>query len=798
MAGLGSDLRYALRILHRNPAFAATASLVLAFGIGASAVVFSFVNSVVLRPLPVREPERLVRLYTSYVDGPRYFTLGPSDYLQATRLDRVFSGVLADEPAPMHFRAGGRSERIWAYNVSGNYFSVLGLEPALGRFFLPEEAEFPDRHSVVVLSHGFWQRRFGADSRVLGTTVALGGRPFTVIGVAPPGFHGVNVGLRPELWVPVRVEARGERGYFVMGRLRPGVTVEQARAAMQALGWRLQASDPDSKRGVTFSVLPEAEGGVHPLARGAFVGYGAALATAVGLVLFLACANVAGLLLARAAGRHLEVGVRLAVGASRLRIVRQLLIESALLWLLAGALGTALAATAIRALAAIELPTDRPLFVDVELDVRVLGFATLATALTGLVFGLVPGLAASRTDVIESLRESGGAVRFRSPLRSALVAGQVSLCVVLLIGAGLAARSLASAHRVDLGFDPDGVALASLELELQGYDERRSEPFWRELLARLAATPGVDSVGLANRLPFELNIIRLPVTAPGEEARELPSVDFAVVDRGYFEALRIPLRDGQLFGSGAASSASEVVVNETLARRLWAGGSALGRPLLVGGGSYRVVGVVKDGRYLTLGEDPTPFVYLPFRGRGVSGMTVLVRSSAAAAQAGLLSRLRREIAALDPMLPVYNVKTMREHLTIAMVPAGVGAALLGLFGGLALLLAAVGLYGLLAHAVAQRTHEIGIRRALGAQDGDVARLVMRQALAPVVAGLGGGLGLGQLVSPVLRSLLHGIGPTDPVAHASAVVTLLVTAAVACGLPAYRASRIEPMTALRER
>lgn len=794
MTGLGSDLRYTLRILRRNPAFVATASLVLAFGIGASAIAFSFVNSVLLRPLPVREPERLVRLYTSYVGGPQYFTLGPSDYLQASRLDRVFSGVLADEPAPMHFRAGGRSERIWAYNVSGNYFSVLGLEPALGRFFLPEEAEFPDRHSVVVLSHGFWQRRFGADSRVLGTTVALGGRPFTVIGVAPPGFHGVNVGLRPELWVPVR-EARG---CFVMGRLRPGVTVEQARAAMQVLGRQLQESDPEAKRGVTFSVLPEAEGGVHPMARGAFVGFGVALATAVALVLLLACANVAGLLLARAAGRRLEVGVRLAVGASRLRIVRQLLIESALLWLLAGALGTGLAAAAIRALGAMELPTDRPLFVDVELDVRVLGFVIGATALTGLVFGLVPGLAASRTDVIESLRESGRAVGFRSPLRSALVAGQVSLCVVLLIGAGLAARSLANASRVDLGFDPDGVALASLELELQGYDDRRSEPFWRELLARLAATPDVDSVGLTNRLPFELNIIRLPVSAPGAEERDLPSVDFAVVDRGYFEALRIPLRDGRLFGPGDTSSASEVVVNETLARRLWVGESGLGRPLLVGGGLHRVVGVAKDGRYLTLGEEPTPFVYLPFRGQGVSGMTVLVRPSAAAAPAGLLSRLRQEIAALDPMLPVYNVKTMQEHLTIAMVPAGVGAALLGLFGGLALLLAAVGLYGLLAHAVTQRTHEIGIRRALGAQDRDVGRLVVRQALAPVVAGLGAGLGLGLLVLPVLRSLLYGIGPTDPEAQALAVITLLITAAVACGLPAYRAVRIEPMAALRER
>ncbi len=800
MAGLGNDLRYALRILVRNPAFAVTAALVLAFGIGASSVVFSFVNSVLLRPLPVQEPRRLVRIYTTYANGPRFFTVSPADYLHVCGLRQIFSGVLADEPAPMHLRAGGRSERIWVYNVSGNYFTVLGLTPALGRFFLPEEGEAPDGHPVVVVSHGFWKRRFGGDPGVLGTTVALSGRPFTVIGVAPTGFHGVNVGLRPELWVPVRLEDRGGRGHFVIGRLQPGVTIEQARAALSALGRQLQESEPAAHRGITFTVLPEVEGGVHPLVRDAFVGFGAALTTAVALVLLLACTNVAALLLARAAGRRKEVGVRLAVGASRYRIVRQLLIESGLLWLVAGVLGTCLAVAAVKALVAVELPLDRPLFVDVGVDVRVLAFSIGATALTGIVFGLVPALAASRTDVIENLRETGRALGFRSPFRSTLVAGQVALCVVLLIGAGLSLRSLSNAHRMDLGFDPEGVAMASVNLELQGYDDRTSEPFWRELVVRLATVPDVESVGLANRVPFELNIIRLPAAVPGEEHRGLPSVDFAVVDRGYFETMRISLRGGRVFSDGDEAGALEVVVNETLARQLWPSRGALPKPLMVGGALHSVVGIVKDGKYMTLGEESTPFLYLPFRRQSAGGMTVLVRTStklAAGAPEAILPRMRHEISTLDPQLPVHNVKTMREHLTIGMVPAGVSAGVLGLFGGLALLLAAVGLYGLLAHSIVQRTHEIGIRRALGAEDEDVIRLVVRQAMAPVVAGLCAGLGLGFLVSPVLGSLLYGIRPADPVAHAAAVVALLLTAVVACGLPAYRAARIEPMAALRE-
>jgi predicted permease len=504
------------------------------------------------------------------------------------------------------------------------------------------------------------------------------------------------------------------------------------------------------------------------------------------------------LLLVRGAHRRREVGVRLALGASPRHIVRQLLTEAALLWLLGGTLGTGLAVAGIKALSFLPLPTDRPLFVDVGVDARVLTFSIAATLLTGLAFGLVPALTAARMDVVASLKDAGRPLTWRSPLRGALVASQVALCVVLLVGAGLCLRSLANARRIDLGFEPAGVGMASVDLKLHGYDDERSERFWRDLEARLSALAGVEAVGFTNRLPFELNIIRLPAAPSEDEALRLPSVDFAVVDRGYFSAMRVALRQGRAFGpSGMPSSASEVVINETLARRFWPKGDALGRRLAVGGGLLEVVGIAADGRYLTLGEEPTPFLFLPFRGREATGMTVLLRTTNPLAGDRAPYMLRQEIGALDSTLPAHNVKTLREHLAIALLPAGVSAALLGVFAGLALLLASVGLYGLLAHAVAQRTHEIGVRRALGALDRDVILLVVRQGMAPVLVGLGAGTALGLVVSPVLGSVLYGIGAADPAAHAGAVIILVLTAAVACGAPAIGATRVEPMAALRQ-
>ncbi len=837
MAGFGNDLRYALRLAVRDPGFTATAAIVLALAIAANAVAFSFVNSLFLRPLPgIEHPESLVRIYTTYDRGPRYFTVSYPDYEDTRALVQIFSDVVADYPTPLYLSAPGWNDRTWAYIVTTNYFSVLGVRPAIGRFFLPDEG---DGRPVVVLSHGFWARRFAADPAVLGQTVVVNGHPFTVIGVAPRGFHGVNVGLKPELWLPEALvpwrtpdrEAgaparRRGRGYFVVGRLRSGVTFEQARAAMRVLSRRLQTDYPASNEGITLTVLPEAEGGVHPMVRGGFVTFSAALSAVVGVVLLLACTNVAGLLLARATARRREVGIRIALGASRVGLIRQLVAESAILWAIAGIAGATLAAIAVNALASIDLPTDRPVFVDVDVDGRVLAFSVVTTLLTGVLFGLLPAVAASRADVIASLKESGRTLGFRAPLRSALVAVQVALCVVLLIAAALCIRSLANAQRIDLGIDPHGVAMASPRPRLQGYDGARATRFFVELVRRLSAMPGVEAVGLANRIPFELNIIRTPVaradarpstsggdpvsprrpdrsTAPATDAstalradaEHWPSVDWAIVSGGYFDALRIAVREGRRFDARDTPTSPPVaIVNDTLARRLWPNASAVGRRLQAAGATREVVGVVRDGKYLTLGEEPTPFLYLPFE-QGGGAETVLVRARASG-ETTALELLRLELSAMDPTL-VSNAKTMREHLTIALIPAGAGAMVLGMFGALALLLASVGLYGLLAYVVAQRTHEIGIRRALGARNAEVIRLVLGHAMSPVLIGLVAGVPLALIVSPLLSALLYGIGPGDPLAYVVAVVTLLCTAMVACGVPARRATRIEPMDALRE-
>ena len=794
------SITYAVRLLGRSPGFTLTVTLVLALAIGVNGAAFSMVSSLFLRPLPVEAPERLVRLYTTYDRGPQYFTLSQADYEDLRDLGHIFSGVLADRPAPLGLTMNGPAERGWGYLVSSNYFAVLGVQPEMGRFFRSDRSD--DRMAdEVIVSHGFWQRRLGGDPGVIGTSILLNGRPFTIAGVAPAGFHGANVGLTGELWAPLTAdrlapvagpERRGSRGYFVVGRLQPAVTLEQARAATRLLALRLQEAYPATNHGITFTVLPESAGGLHPFVRDRFLGASAALLMVVGVVLLIACTNVAGLLLARGAVRRREIGVRLALGASRLQIVRQLLVECVILWLAGGAAGAAVAMLVLRLVGAVALPTDRPLFIDAHSDARVLTFSIAATLITAIAFGLAPASAAARCDLIDTLRDNGRAPGFRSPFRSALIAGQIALCLVLLVGAAMCLRSLANVHRIDLGFNPDGVAIAAIDLGTPAYDaERRREAVTR-LLARLGSTAGVESVGVASRIPFELNITRTSL-AP-DAADPGVSVDFAVVNATYFEALRITLRDGRAFDDADARGSPVVIVNQRLAGRLWPNRRAVGHTLFIEHRPHEVIGVVQDGKYLTLGEDPAPFVYFAYEQAGGSALTVLVRASGP--PAAVLARVREEARAIAPAAPLYNVRTMQEHLTIARAPAGGAAMLLGGFGILALLLASVGLYGLLAFAVGQRTREIGIRRALGAGDRALVGLVVRQAMGPVAVGLVAGLAFALVALPALRGLLYGIGPFDPLAYAAGAATLVMCGAAASWLPARRATRMEPMIALR--
>ena len=674
MHDLWKDLTFGSRMLLKSPAVAIALLVTLAFGIAANCLAFSLINSFFIRPLPIQEPEQLVRIYSSFASGHQYFTVSYADYADMRQLSAVFSGVIVDEPVAASLGVRGASERLWGSRVSGDYFSVLGVRPAHGRFFSPEETSKSGGDPVAVLSYGLWQRRFLASPNVLGNTVILNGKPCTVIGVVPRDFHGTHIGLSPELWLPVQMEGRdrGARQYFVTGRLRPGITVDQARAALDVLAHRLQQSYPDTNQGIRFKLLPETKSRVHPVARGGILGFSGTLLAVAVLVLGVACANIAGILLVRAASRRKEIGARLALGATRGRIIRQFLTESALLSLLGGGLGLILAWAVTKVLGTVHFPTRVPLYFDVGLDMRVLGFSFLVTVSAGILFGLTPALEASKSDLVNMLKEGEAAAGWRrSRLRPALVAAQVALSTMLLIGAGLFLRSLQNARRVDVGFDPEGVVRTSLDLGLQGYRAAEARQFWRHLVERLTALPGTQSVSLASALPFELNITTMNLAPQGYQASRdggWPSIEFAVVHPDYFRTLRIPLLEGRDFTARDTEfSPPVIIVNEVLARQFWPGTSAVGKRVTTGGRLLEVAGVARRGKHLTLGEQPKPFVYFPLGQSDAPAMTVLVRAAGAPAKA--LQEVRDAVRAMDNTVPLYNVTTMSEHVNFALFPA---------------------------------------------------------------------------------------------------------------------------------
>ena len=572
MRGWWHDLVVGLRAHRKTPLATLVVVLTLAFAMAANAAAFALLNGLFLRPLPVDRPDRIVRVYSRYASGLQYFTLSYPDYADIGDLGDVFAGVVAEELVPLVLGLPGSTERVWGEQVAGGYFDVLGVGPAAGRFFTREEEDARDPAAVVVLGHALWQRRFGGRPDVVGDTIPVNGRPAHIVGVAPRDFSGVTLGVRPELWRPRggdRLVNRGGRGLFVAGRLQPGVTVAQAGAALDVLARRLQQKYPATNRGIGFSVLPESDSHVHPMIRGGVLGLSSALSGAAGLMLLVACANVAGVLLVRATRRRREMGLRLALGAAPGRIVRQLLVESAMLALVASAVGLALARAVMQALGAIELPTRVPLFVDLGLDARVLGFSVAVTVLTAVLCGLAPALESARGNLVAMLNRGDLAGGLRpSRLRGALVAVQVAVTLTLLVGGGLFLKSLRHAHQLELGFDPRGLVTASADLGLQGYAPADARAFWRDLVARLAARPEVEAVSLASTVPFELNITRVSMGPDGYEPPAgggWPSIDWAIVDAGYFETMEIPLVEGRGFDDrDTESSPPVIVVNEVV------------------------------------------------------------------------------------------------------------------------------------------------------------------------------------------------------------------------------------------
>jgi predicted permease len=814
------DFRYALRRLIRARGFTLAASLTIALGVGANSAIFSIINALLLRPpVAVSEPERLVGLFTSDYSGPPY---GSSSFADLDDFGKqgadVFTGVTGYSPRPAAIGSDDNLERIAAEVVTDNYFQVLGTRLALGRGFGPEQ-RVKSGEPVAVISHALWRRRFASDPAIIGKPVRMNAREFTIIGVAPAGFAGSLRGLVTDVWVPAALgsylgmsddfTSRGDRSALVYARLQPGVTIEQARSRMAVVARQLAAAYPQAwidvtRQGRRISVLPEAETRVPPQIRGPALGFAAILMGTVALVLLVCCANVAGLLLARAAGRLKEVGIRISLGASRGQIIRQMLIESMLLAALGGVVGIAASVWAGRALMAAGTPSQIPVPLSLNLtpDYRVLWFTLAVTLATGLVFGLAPALRASRADVVAALKTDTPAMRVggrRFSLHGALVVGQVSLSTLLLVGALLFLRSLRAAATIDPGFRTDHMLL--LDISPRPGEEGKVDPEQVALTARdrIAAIPGVTAVTWASNVPLGLDMGRRGLQVEGYRRREGEDMEFhySVVGPRYFETMEVPLVRGRGFTDADRPGAPGVViVNEAFAKRFWGDADPIGKRISRNGENgpwMEVVGLARDGKYVSITEAPRPFVYYP-QLQMPDGITLHVRTRGDPRQ--LLTAVRREVATAAPTWMIERPRTLEEHIGASLLPQRIAAGLLGAFGVVALMLAAVGLYGVVAFAVAQRTREIGIRVALGAQSGEVLGLMLRQGMTLAGIGLLVGVPLAAVVAKLVSGFLVGTGAADPLVFVGAAGLLALVTLVASYIPARRASRVDPMLALR--
>ncbi|HYJ06802.1 MAG TPA: ABC transporter permease [Chthoniobacterales bacterium] len=809
MERLFQDIRFGFRQLLRKPGFAALAIISMALGIGANTSIFSLLDTVLLRPLPVHEPARLVQLFGTLHNGADVTLQSYLNYKDFRDRNTVLSGLSAYNIVISSLSHGGRNERVCGYLVSGNYFDLLGVKPALGRAFLPEEDATPGSHPVAVLSHGSWERRFGSNPGIIGQTVQFNGRAFTVVGVAPKGFTGTEVAYVPEMFIPMMMareiepgsnwlERRTADNLFVVGRLKPGVTDAQARAELETINAQLGKDYPENAgRGLMLGK----PGLFLPEIRNAVFGFAGILTVVGGLVLLLACVNLANLLLARATERRKELAVRLAIGASRNRLIRQLLTEGLLISLAGGAAGVGLAAFINQTVRNLRLPTEIALLFDLRIDWRVLTFTLLLSVATGILFSIIPALQSSKPELVPALKDESSMGGFRrSRLRNALVIAQVSLSLVLLVSAGLIVRGLQAAQKVRPGFNPENRVALSFDVVLQGYDEARGRAFYQQALERARSLPQIESVAMTDNLPLGLhyNSSRVYIEgAPFTGVSNLPGVLPLSASPGYFDVMGIPLRGRDFRRDEDKLETRVAIVNETFARRFFSGQDAIGKRFNFRGPDepfFEIIGVVPDGKYSSLGEDPKPAAYLPlFRNYG--GFVTLVARTRGDAQASL-NALRTAVQQLDPTLPIFSPKTLTEHMGLSLFPARIAAIALGSFGVLALILAAVGIYGVMSHVVAGRTREIGLRMALGAQLSDVRRLIVRQGMWLAAIGSIIGLALALTGARLLKAFLYGVSASDPITFTFISLLLLTIAFLACWIPARRASRVDPMVALR--
>ncbi len=801
------DVRYSIRVLLKNPAFTVTALLTLALGIGVNTAIFSIVDSVLLRPLPMNDPDRVVSVWEhSLRAGVDRNEMAPANYFDLRNQNQVFEGVGAFGDASMNLIGVGEPEQLDARLVTANVFALLGVKPALGRTFSPDEDQ-PGRHRVVVLSDALWRRRFNADPAIVDRDITLNAESYRVIGVMPPDFFfPVREG---ELWTPWAMEpeeanGRGDHYVSTIARLRPGVTVQQANAEVEAIAARLSNEYPRTNEGLGFLVSSFHEDYVGNLRTPILI-----LFAAVALVLLIACANVANLLLAQATSRRREIAIRIALGASRFAIIRQLLVESMLLAGGGALLGVLGAMWGVQWLSGL-VPESLSKLQSVSLDARVFAFTLGVTVLTALVFGVVPAFHASRSKPGETLSEVGRDLaggRSGRYLRRVLVVAEVSLAVVLLVGAGLLIRSFQRLRQVDPGFRSDNLLTMRTVLPVSKYakpEQRRA--FYDELLRKVDELPGVDSAGVITFLPLSFSGMNFSFsiegrTAPGD--MDLPLAVYRVVSPEYFRAMGIPLQRGRFFDSrDTAESPAVIIVNRRLAEQFWPGEDPTGRRLKIGPLDSRnpwavVAGVVGDVRQGGLYGDQKFELYVPYaqEWRGfVAPRDLVVRTKGDPAQ--LAGAVRDAIWAVDKDQPISKVQTMDHVLATAVSRERFQTLLLALFATLALVLACVGLYGVISYAVVQRTHEIGVRMALGAQPADVLRLVINQGMLLTLIGLAIGIAGALAVTRVMTEMLFGVTATDPLTFAGVPIVLGVIALLACYVPARRATKVDPLVALR--
>jgi predicted permease len=809
-----TDIRYAGRMLRKSPGFSLVTVLLVALGTGAVTTIFSATNAMLLRPLPgAAHASQLFSIDRRHRNGKDGMSSSYSYYAQLRDNSHSFDGIAAWNNIALTISSGGAGNVAYGNIVTSNYFSVLGVHPELGRFFAPEEGSTELTHPVVIISHGFWKAVFGGDSTVIGREVEVNGHPFTVIGVAPPEFRGVYIPLKTDAWVPVMMQRQLRVGhdlndpadiaFRLVARLKPAISRESARQEVSALTAARVASGVEpmkwAKDYVDARLFPLS--GLPEDATKAIVGFFFLLLGASALVLLIASVNVAGMLSARAVARRREMAVRAALGAARGRIVRQLLTESLVLFFLGAVGGLGIALVATRALEQLPLPAE--IVLDLAPDVRVIVFALVVALATGVAFGLAPALQASRADIAKRIRDDSPSGGRRGRLANVLVVGQLAMSLLLLVAAGLFLRALDRANRVDPGFDPAGVTVASFNTEAFGYDTTNGRAFYRALRERLEATPGISVVSYSGFTPlaFEngsgirIKLDDAPTSAEGDASAPGIAARETAVDAGYFAALRIPLvRGSPIALTDNEHTAKVAVINETLAKMLWPGGDAIGRTFAYSGGRVRVIGIARNAKYSTLTEDVTPFVFFASAQEWSPWQVLLVRSSLA--QEDAATAIATVVHSIDPTLPRPVMSSLRHANAVVLMPQRVAAIVTGTLGAIGLLMATVGLYGIISYSVSRRGREIGIRVALGARQAEVLGMVVREGMKLAAFGVAIGLLLAAAATRLMSSFLFNVSPLDAMTFAGMSALFLGIAFVSSYLPARRAASSDPMAALR--